>query len=311
MVNVEGPKAPELKILHYATKVETYDLAANTLAELVGPTGRPDAIPFLGDSMGTLERGGATVSVCGTPTYLFRNFGTSLLFLIPRELAGGDKTECEVVLRVNDKEIGRKTIHLVDLSPGIFKIPTRRLPSGELDPQSGVASFFDALGNLISTPVELIPNAHPAYPGLTIALYGTGFGPVFADGSRNVCAELSGAVRMPVVKVGGTPAYVSYCGEVPGTRGLYQINFEVPPGTEVDPSGEPKMVPVWPFDDWRPDLEYFIPVIPPPATPSDPPITETESAKNTSQLFSAPAGAQDELGLAIWRIVLENLVQSR
>ena len=311
IINVEGPKAPELKILHYATKVESYDLAANTLAELVGPTGRPDSIPFLGDSMGTLERGGATVSVCGTPTYLFRNFGTSLLFLIPRELAGGDKTECEAVLRVNDREVGRKTIRLVELSPGVFKIPTRRLPSGELDPQSGVASFFDAVGNLISTPVELIPNAHPAYPGLTIALYGTGFGPVFADGSRNVCAELSGAIRMPVVKVGGTPAYVSYCGEVPGTRGLYQINFEVPPGTEVDPNGEAKMVPVWPWDDWRPDLEYFIPVVPPPAAPSEPPVTETKSTKNTSRLFSAPAGAQDELRLAIWRIVLENLVQFR
>ncbi len=99
----------------------------------------------------------------------------------------------------------------------------------------------DAVTNALIGAATLFPGSGiaPAYPGEYITVYGTGFGatsPVVAPGvfSANP-AQSPGPVQ---VMLNGQPvpaANVLYTGITPSSPGLYQLDFQIPPGT---PNGD-------------------------------------------------------------------------
>ena len=87
---------------------------------------------------------------------------------------------------------------------------------------SGSAVILDGDFNAITV-------LHPAAPGQTVALWGTGVGPINGDDSqRPAGGDMS---NIPVeVYVGTVRAPVAYRGRAPGFAGVDQINFQIPSG---------------------------------------------------------------------------------
>jgi uncharacterized protein (TIGR03437 family) len=74
-------------------------------------------------------------------------------------------------------------------------------------------------------------NSRPAKPGDQVYTYGIGFGDVTPTILPGVIAGESNTLVNPVtIKFGSTAATVAYQGLTPGSVGLYQFNFTVPPG---------------------------------------------------------------------------------
>ena len=80
-----------------------------------------------------------------------------------------------------------------------------------------------------------VTEAAPAAPGETLAMLAAGLGmtdtPV-ADGAPSPATPLANAVSVPTLTIDGNPAAISFAGLQPGTVGIYQINFTVPPGAK-------------------------------------------------------------------------------
>jgi trimeric autotransporter adhesin len=95
----------------------------------------------------------------------------------------------------------------------------------------------DAVTNSLIASATLFPGAGfaPAYPGEYVTVYGTGFGvtnPAVAPGV--FYASLAQATGPVQVLLNGQPvpaASVLYAGITPSSPGLYQVNFQIPPGT--------------------------------------------------------------------------------
>ncbi|HVT95176.1 MAG TPA: hypothetical protein VHD76_20150 [Bryobacteraceae bacterium] len=76
-----------------------------------------------------------------------------------------------------------------------------------------------------------MPAEHPATPGETIILYGTGFGPVspaVLTGTPAPLSPLSFALITPDMKIGGIQSQVRFAGLAPQFTGLYQLNVVIP-----------------------------------------------------------------------------------
>ena len=78
---------------------------------------------------------------------------------------------------------------------------------------------------------SLVRPDKPANPGEVVIVYATGVGnlnhmPVTGAGSPS--SQLSAAVDLPSVTLGGAPASVSFAGLTPGMVGLVQINTQLP-----------------------------------------------------------------------------------
>jgi uncharacterized protein (TIGR03437 family) len=84
----------------------------------------------------------------------------------------------------------------------------------------------------------------PAKVGDQVQIYLTGLGRATPNGNPNGQVLPTGSlapadgsvlyktVQMPVVKIGGVPADVSFSGIAPGNAGQYQINVAIPSGVE-------------------------------------------------------------------------------
>jgi uncharacterized protein (TIGR03437 family) len=90
-----------------------------------------------------------------------------------------------------------------------------------------VATHAD--GSLLG-PASLYPGrTTPARPGETITLWANGFGPTSVPVIPAAPTQSGTLAQLPVVRIGGQQAVVTYAGLVSG--GLYQINVTVPAGT--------------------------------------------------------------------------------
>ena len=123
-----------------------------------------------------------------------------------------------------------------DVQPGNYTLRVTS-PYGTADTQVTIAPVAPQVFRfgLNRTPVVNqnalfnSPSA-PARRGETVVLYGTGFGPVVAQGSLSV-------VQVPVVAIiGGREIIPAYAGLTPGFVGLYQVNvplpLDLPPGLQ-------------------------------------------------------------------------------
>ncbi len=103
----------------------------------------------------------------------------------------------------------------------------------------------DAISNVGIAASTLFPGSGfaPAQPGEYITVYGTGFGAtnpaaapgVFVPGT----AQVTGAVQVLLSGQALPAADILYVGITPSIPGLYQLDFQVPPGT---PSGDLSLV---------------------------------------------------------------------
>lgn len=230
-ISVDGPARPKIEIVNAASFEPK--LAPQTLATLRGTdTGKAGAAA----GVALYNIGGANVLACGQPARLLYNSGTSINFLVPKDVELG---ECEVVLFLDSREIARTKVELELYAPAIF---TFALEDGTTLP---IASHNDENRSWIAGPEG--PNTLPASVGQVVTLWLTGAGPTFPEvqDSTNTpqdglyrCVNESGSTEKPdgspvspIVKIGGVEAKVHFCGLAPNSTGLYQINVEVPAGT--------------------------------------------------------------------------------
>ena len=91
------------------------------------------------------------------------------------------------------------------------------------------AEHADANGSFLG-PATLYPGlTTPAKPGETVVLYANGFGPTTTPVVSGSTTQGGTLTPLPVVKIGGANAFVSFAGLV--ATGQFQFNVMVPPNT--------------------------------------------------------------------------------
>jgi len=138
--------------------------------------------------------------------------------------------------------------------PGIFLVydpsnPTAQIAAAQFAnttwlvvPDSTAAALKLAQNCTVSNANPISSCGQPAAPGDYLVLYVTGLGAATPNGQANgatlatgVTAPSDGSVlyetvATPTIMLGGVAATPLFSGIVPGFEGLYQINFQVPPG---------------------------------------------------------------------------------
>jgi uncharacterized protein (TIGR03437 family) len=106
-----------------------------------------------------------------------------------------------------------------DNAPAIFQ-------SGTAGPETGLATIVRTNDNQLVTPTN------PIHPNDSIVIYLTGLGltaPAVATGLAAPATQLSTAIAVPTVTIGGAAMSIYFAGLVPGEVGVYQINATAPP----------------------------------------------------------------------------------
>ena len=134
---------------------------------------------------------------------------------VPWEFAGLNFVFVKV--RIGDSYGEVFSPDLADSAPGIFDFDAE-------GSRFGIVTHAD--GSLVTT-------ASPARAGETVIVYTTGNGPVDSPQTTGEAASATSLARtrqVPVVRIGGRQAAVSFSGLTPGFVGLYQVNVVVPAG---------------------------------------------------------------------------------
>ncbi len=149
---------------------------------------------------------------------------------IPYEAIGADPQQVPVILSVNNALTLPLMVNMVAATPGVLSAYNG--PSLTV-PQNGaqIVAQHSADGSLVSS-------ASPAKPGEYLVMYLVGMGatnPSVASGASSPGPPgLASVVNQPTVTVGSEASSVYFAGLTPAFVGLYQIDFQVPPGA---PSG--------------------------------------------------------------------------
>lgn len=154
-----------------------------------------------------LTLGGTSVEIGGTPASLVYVSPRQINLVLPNAFEGSSA----VVMRQGGRS-SPLPIQIVLYAPGIFTLDG----TGQ-----GPAAALHAGGRLINAQ-------DPAQIGETIQLFATGFG------VRNPLSLRPDF--LPIVRVGGVPAEVTFSGPAPGFPGLDQVNFIVPATAPTGPA---------------------------------------------------------------------------
>lgn len=156
--------------------------------------------------------GGVTVTIGGLPAPLYAVSATQINCLVPYGVTG---PTASITVTNNGVASNTVTVPLANTSPGVFSLD-----------QSGTAA--GAILKADNTPVTSI---FPAHRGDVVQMYLGGLGALSTpvpDG-RGATAADSVAATVKVLVNGLESPQVSYAG-LSSLPGLYQINFQVPPG---------------------------------------------------------------------------------
>jgi uncharacterized protein (TIGR03437 family) len=129
--------------------------------------------------------------------------------LVPSALTGAQVFE----VRVGGQRVARGSLSILSSAPGLF--------------------FAVNQNGTINTP------GNPTRRGQTIALFGTGQGPVsppVEDGGAASAETLSRTPRLPDVYISGIRSEVTFSGLAPGLPGIWQIHAIVPDGALSGPN---------------------------------------------------------------------------
>lgn len=153
------------------------------------------------------------ILIGGIPAPLFYASPSQVIAQVPLEL--NPNNQYQVIASANGALTSPITIQLAPVTPG-FAVN----PDGTLTAQHGDGSA--------------VTSASPAQPGEEVATYLLGLGSTnspIPDGAGAPFNPLAVTAVTPTVTLNGTSASVLFAGLTPGLVGLYQVNFQIPPGT--------------------------------------------------------------------------------
>lgn len=170
--------------------------------------------------------GGATVRLAdGSQAPLLFASPEQINFLLPWGIP--NQGEVTVQVETGGRRSEAMTLSAAPVSPGVFSLDQSGL---------GQAAVLIAGEGVLAAPAGIAPGARPARAGDYLEIYATGLGdvlprtPVEEPAPGGVVAEVR---EIPVVFLGGVQAPVLFAGRAPGFVGLYQINIQVPEGTQT------------------------------------------------------------------------------
>jgi uncharacterized protein (TIGR03437 family) len=165
------------------------------------------------------ELAGVRVYMNATLVPLYYVSPTQINFLVPTELQTGDMD----FFTTHDGLAGpHLTITLHDAAPGLYSWGAGMIASTHAD------------GSIITKD-------HPAHPGETVVLYGTGLGKTEPELQTGLISMVAAQIRLLSelsVSVAGVPVdnkSIQYAGITPGLPGLYQVNLVLPEQLAPDP----------------------------------------------------------------------------
>jgi uncharacterized protein (TIGR03437 family) len=186
-------------------------LAPGTVAEVYG-SGLASQTSSAGSVPLPLALNGTFALIGGLQSPLFYLSNGQLDVQIPSELAATQ--QYVVVVSANNTYTMPQTINLVPVQPG-------------------VAAFADSTLIAQHSDFTLVDSGHPAKPGEYLVMYLTAMGPTNPSVPSGTAAPsvepLARVTVQPIVTVDGQSAIIAYAGLTPGSVGLYQVNFQVPP----------------------------------------------------------------------------------
>jgi uncharacterized protein (TIGR03437 family) len=146
--------------------------------------------------------------------YMYYVSPTQLAGILPSTVPVG---AADVTIAVGTTNSVAARIQVVKSSFGIFTISS--IPNGQ-----AIIQNYEA-----GPPVTLTVNQyqHPARPGQTLILWGTGLGP-YTAGPDNAAPNAGNIADNVEVLVGGLNLKPFYAGRAPGIPGIDQINFTLP-----------------------------------------------------------------------------------
>jgi uncharacterized protein (TIGR03437 family) len=167
-----------------------------------------------------------SVTINGKPAYVWFLSTGQLNVQAPEDSATGN-----VAITVNNCTTASAPFMFArrSLAPG-FLAPSNYAANGT---QYLVAFFVSDGAYVLNTSLgaSFGVNSRPAKPGDQVYTYGIGFGDVTPTILSGVIAAGSNTlVNKVAISLGSTAATISYQGLTPGSVGLYQFNFTVPPG---------------------------------------------------------------------------------
>jgi uncharacterized protein (TIGR03437 family) len=195
-------------------------LAPNTIATIYGvnlsfgTAGVSSVAGYLPQELANVR-----VIVAGQIAYLYYVSAQQINFLIPDNLLPGD---VELVVARQGTAGPQAQIALSAAGPGLY----------EWEP--GMIASTHADGSIIT-------QAHPAQPGETVVVYGTGLGLTNPDvGGGEISMIPAQIVQLSdfhlwVAGAALASTSVDYVGVTPGTPGLYQVNFKLPKQVASNP----------------------------------------------------------------------------
>jgi len=167
---------------------------------------------------------GINVHINGKPAYVWYLSPGQLNVQAPEDSATGNVSIAVTNCRATGYSV---TFARRAAAPG-FLAPSSYAANGT----QYMVAFFDSDNAYVlnaSIGASFGLNSRPAKPGDQIYTYGIGFGDVTPSTLPGVIAQASTLVNPVAILFGTTAAAISYQGLTPGSVGLYQFNFTVPP----------------------------------------------------------------------------------
>jgi uncharacterized protein (TIGR03437 family) len=195
-------------------------IGQGTILQIYGSNLSPSAMQATMAPLPT-ALGGTSVTIGGIAAPLYYVSPNQIDAQLPYELVPGNSYQ---VFVGNNGAIGvPNAIQIAAATPGVAAFP-----SGQIIAQHANYS--------------LVSETSPAVPGEYLVIYLSGLGltnHAVADGAAAPNSPLANPLVAPTLTLNGTGIPISFAGLTPSAVGLYQINFQVPPGT---PNGNWQLV---------------------------------------------------------------------
>ena len=197
-------------------------LSPGTIAQVYG-TGLAPASASTGPAPLPIKFGTTFALVGATQAPLYSLSSGQINIQIPYEVAANQQTP--IILSVNNALTLPLMLNMVAAAPGVLS--DDKGPNGpSFQDGAGIVAQHSSNGTLVSS-------TSPAAPGEYLVMYLVGMGPTnpaVASGAETPTAPLSYVTAQPTVTVGSQTSNILFAGLTPGFVGLYQIDFQVPPG---------------------------------------------------------------------------------
>jgi hypothetical protein len=207
-------------VLHIYDPLVGAALGQGTILQIYGTNmGASPAVPTSVPLPTSLN--GTSVIVGGIPAPLYYVSAGQIDAQLPYELTPGNSYQ--VIVNANGALSTPQTVQISAATPGMAAFA-----SGQI-----VAQHQD---------YSLVSETSPAKPGEYLVIYLSGLGQtnnVIPDGTATPASPFSIPVVAPVLTLNGVSIPIYFSGLTPGYVGLFQMNFQVPPGT---PNGDMQLV---------------------------------------------------------------------